>query len=577
VKRRRWSAIAIASVLVPVAFSLAFIAIVSQITWFGSEPTHEERAVLLFVVAAGLILVSFAVLAGGLREAPDDDRAYGLRRTTRVVEATGAAVVGGFLASALFLQFWDNLVYPLVFAVAVGAAFALPRRTPVLLVARVAAVFALLTLTGWADHRIQSQIPLLLGVVLALPAVGAADVLLSWRPEPRFVALAVVIALLPAGLVLWVREDDSRRREQAAAYQRAHPLPPPASIGHDRILWRAAVPAHVGISAGPVFASGRLVYTGYDGHVHALDATDGSEVWSAPADVTSNAEIAVAEGVVLVPGAHLAAHDLSTGKLLWRTPDASGYAGTPVVAGRVAVVAGADGGPLVGRDLHDGRQLWKLDSPPMRLPRFKRRFETPVLASGLLIAWTEAPNPQDGSALFAIHPSTGAVLWTRSFPNLPEGVVRLGGRIVFCAGYNRFSLDVRTGRTLGRDDKRCFYRKVPGLSHIGISSGYDGIAAVDLADTHELWRKPLPVDLTYGARAIADGSVVYVPSTDAFARSATGSVRAFDAKTGRQLWRVDVDGGVTARPAVTDNALVVASAVDCRTTPCGATIYAIRR
>jgi outer membrane protein assembly factor BamB len=231
--------------------------------------------------------------------------------------------------------------------------------------------------------------------------------------------------------------------------------------------------------------------------------------------------------------------------------------------------------PLVAFDLHEGTQLWKLATPGSRARTFGRRFGLSALAEGLVIAWMDAPNPEDGSFLFAVDPSTGAVVWRRAFQGPPGNVVAFGGRIFGCTGSVHFGVDARTGRRLGSSGGLCDYAPVGGPSPFGIvSHGSGGIVAVDLADLHELWRVSVPADGT--PNAVTDHGVVYVPSKDSSGRT-TGGVRALAADTGKQLWRIDIDGGVSDRPALAGKMLIVAGDLTCRTDPCGGAIYAIRR
>jgi hypothetical protein len=85
-----------------------------------------------------------------------------------------------------------------------------------------------------------------------------------------------------------------------------------------------------------------------------------------------------------------------------------------------------------------------------------------------------------------------------------------------------------------------------------------------------LWRAPLLVDPAHTA---GWGNTVYAP----YGYASTAGVLALDAGTGREKWRVDIDGGVSTRPAFAGDLLVVASGLDCRGHPCVTRLYGLRR
>jgi hypothetical protein len=172
VNSRRRRAIVVAGMLVPLAVVLALWALLSQLTFFGEQPAHQGRAALLLVVSVVLVVGAFAVLARN---------GAGLGRVRRSVEAAVAAVAGGWLASLPALPVVDRYTVPVVFGIGCGAAVALPRLTPVRLVARLTAVAAMLALVGWLA-RANPERSIAWSVLLVLPSVVAGDAVASrWK------------------------------------------------------------------------------------------------------------------------------------------------------------------------------------------------------------------------------------------------------------------------------------------------------------------------------------------------------------------------------------------------------------
>jgi outer membrane protein assembly factor BamB len=383
-----------------------------------------------------------------------------------------------------------------------------------LLVVRVVAVAAVVALTVWAAHRTGS-VPFL-AFLLVLPAVAVADLLVSWWRRPRFFLLVAALALAAGVQVLSVYRHD----EQVSAPRASRPAA--STLGHDRILWRAPVAGVGGVAAGPVAAGGRVVYAGYDGEVHALDPRDGSTLWSAPGFVPGDRELAVAGNLVLVPGTTLVALDARTGKARWRLSAPAGV-GTPVVVGGVVVVPRELGG-LAGLDARNGRRIW-----------------------------------------------------SRSEPRFVQQLAAAGRRVAACDEGRRLVLDPKTGRTLATAAAPCGYVPTPGLPGVTLQPrGAHGIAAVDTRTSRELWRVYLPGYAPGAPQTTASGPLVYVPWKDETASPVTGGIRAYDMVTGKERWLVDIGGGVSARPLLVDNRLVVAGDLDCGAEPCGAAIYGLR-
>ena len=106
--------------------------------------------------------------------------------------------------------------------------------------------------------------------------------------------------------------------------------------------WRFTSPTQAAVYT-PAVVNGRAYIAGEDHTVTALDAADGSLIWTTPTEQLNEAVAAVADGLVFVAGqgGALNALDAGNGAIRWSIP----YRGTPY--GPTVV----DGYVLVGTDL----------------------------------------------------------------------------------------------------------------------------------------------------------------------------------------------------------------------------------
>jgi outer membrane protein assembly factor BamB len=112
--------------------------------------------------------------------------------------------------------------------------------------------------------------------------------------------------------------------------------------------------------SGPVAVVDGRVYLRTDGGVHALDADDGSVLWTVT-DIEADRTPTVADGTVYVTGDQLTAIDTDEGKVSWSQPFGDGARSSePVVVSEIVYVA-VDG-TLYAFDAADGSCRWKHDS-----------------------------------------------------------------------------------------------------------------------------------------------------------------------------------------------------------------------
>ncbi len=133
--------------------------------------------------------------------------------------------------------------------------------------------------------------------------------------------------------------------------------------------WTYRLPVAEGLSAaafggGASYDNGRVYATSGTGQVVALDATNGSEIWSVtPAGpLRGSPTIAFNSVFVMTQDNQIHALDVTDGKTQWRESGSTAQAGVFGVAapaaGQGTVVAGYSSGELVAYRYENGRTLW---------------------------------------------------------------------------------------------------------------------------------------------------------------------------------------------------------------------------
>jgi outer membrane protein assembly factor BamB len=137
-------------------------------------------------------------------------------------------------------------------------------------------------------------------------------------------------------------------------------------------FWEAAGGA--GPRATPTLHDGRVYSLGATGVLNALDATDGSVVWSR--DVPTDAQksvpfwgfagspLVVGDALIIGAAGKLVSYDLATGDLRWIGPKGSGYSSPQAATiDGVEQILILNGPGVVSVEPADGRELWKYERP----------------------------------------------------------------------------------------------------------------------------------------------------------------------------------------------------------------------
>lgn len=283
-------------------------------------------------------------------------------------------------------------------------------------------------------------------------------------------------------------------------------------------------------TASPISVNG-IVYLGSgegsDRTFYALNATDGSLVWSAPTigEVTSSA--AYHDGKVYVSdnGFRIYAFDANNGNIIWQ-------------------------------------RGFSLDG--------NGRFNSPLIGDGKL--FISQTTTSSGGILRALNPSTGELYWSRAFPfaaNLFSSPsfaeVNINGvitPIVYqCHSNNNGgfgfldAINANTGNIIWSTQVNCRFSS-PAISNNIVYIGSDGgvLYALDSATGGIIWTSNSIISSSIDSTPAIDNNTVYVGGQSGF-------MYALDAQTGELKWKTYI-GPITSSAAIANGIIYVGTIVN---------------
>ncbi len=286
-----------------------------------------------------------------------------------------------------------------------------------------------------------------------------------------------------------------------------------------KVRWQFATGGPV--KSSPVAVDG-LVYVGsHDGHVYAIDAVSGSEVWRHRTDARVSGSAAVVDGVVYIASEDgclyaLAAKD---GKPLWKAACGQAMAGSPAVAyGAVFIGAGNRGGhdrlsmtagPVIALNARDGAEIWRSEPGPQGAAAIASDGRR--LAVGLNGSSFGGLDMRDGHGLFNVragHQARQAASLTFAGDQIFVPAAMRGS--VLCIG--------------AQDRPRWQTATLPQNDDLELNNG--GIPGYEIL----------------GDLAVTDDLVL--------AGCNDGKLYAFSAAQGQRIWALATNGPVQSSPAV---------------------------
>ncbi|WP_436928622.1 outer membrane protein assembly factor BamB family protein [Halosimplex halobium] len=301
------------------------------------------------------------------------------------------------------------------------------------------------------------------------------------------------------------------------------------------------------VNATPVLADGTL-YIGAGGagdntgSFHALDPVTGETKWSRDTEAPVTSAAAVDRGLVYVGttgGVFYALH-VDDGSAFWDwDPGSTEDYTAPVVDGR-AVYVGSTGSRAYRFDALDGGQEWNQDT-------YGAITVSPAYADGVVYA------PSADHDLYAVTAS-GSLEWTADLGGSVNGVAHRRRRLFVTSESNTIAqINVR-GDTVWETSRGDAFAATPAVTDERVFAGTRGgtLFAFDADDGRELWRFTDPSDGVTAPPVVADGTV-YVGSRD-------DSVYALSADTGDLEWSFATGNNIeTAAPIVAGGRVYIAS------------------
>lgn len=326
----------------------------------------------------------------------------------------------------------------------------------------------------------------------------------------------------------------------------------PGNVGELAPAWE--VTGLAGVSGTPAVVDGTVYLGDWTGHVRALDAASGEELWAQQVSPGYIGGSVAVDGDRVLAGtfdARLVALDRTSGEVIWETdldehPKAVVFGSPIVVDGLVVAGVGsyevfAPGDPstfrgsVVALDAETGEERWRFwttagdatEGPGVSV------WSSPAVDTerGVLYVGTgqgyAPPAPPRSDALVALDLETGEEVWATQFTAGDTWTIRdpTGADADVGAMPNLFTVD--------------------GVDAVGVGDKAGTYRALDRETGEVLWERHLTEGGLQGgvmaSAAVADGTI-YVASNEA---SQDAVLFALDADTGEEVWRTEVGAHVT--------------------------------
>jgi outer membrane protein assembly factor BamB len=219
----------------------------------------------------------------------------------------------------------------------------------------------------------------------------------------------------------------------------------------------------------------------------------------------------------------------------------------------------ADDGRLFCVDATSGEEIWqvRVSDPVERLPPTDPRSRWDVFGSDVTVAEGALFLGTHDGRLVALKPDDGALLWEYSAGGSVLAAPTVASGRVYFGSFDGHvhALDGATGKPLWKRDTKGAVVSTPALAGEVLVVGnrsYD-LLGLNVRTGEPVWTEYIWFSWVESSAKVED-SVAYVGSSDAAAAF------AFEASTGKRLWRTDVHGWAWGQPALTDARVFVGTA-----------------
>jgi outer membrane protein assembly factor BamB len=249
----------------------------------------------------------------------------------------------------------------------------------------------------------------------------------------------------------------------------------------------------------------------------------------------------------------VSAFDAITGELRWRRRVSTPMGNAPPAVAHGIVYAGSDDGTLYAFGAKHGRLLWTATSGPVAKP-----VESAPVVAGGLVYWVGY------ASLYAFDANTGAVRWHvttggwsfRSWPTVSNGLAYVSSENGTAGSL--YAFDALTGAPAWTFDDRAWVYGIAAVRHgVLYVSSVDGILyALDPLSGAVRWKRAIAgsrggTEIT-GAPAVGQGLIVL--------QSLLGPIYARGASRGHPLWDGQVPDSEETSPALANGVVYVSDA-----------------
>ncbi len=382
-------------------------------------------------------------------------------------------------------------------------------------------------------------------IPMPTPAVEASEAGERTRSEGSSLLTGSLEMIDPATQAAPVAVADSPIREVTV-----DPAPVEEAMAERRLDWSLKTGDEIRGAAS--FAGGTVYVGSYDGHLYALDQSDGNVRWrfrTAAGVITKPAP----QSEMVIFGSEdrtVYAVSRSSGRAIWSFQTGAPVRSSPLVDDRACII-GSDDGFLYRIDRSKGVVTWRYKTwGPVR--------SSPT-GSGDHVLFGS-----DDGYLYNVHRDTGNLVWRYHIGAAVMSSPAVSGRHVVVGasdgGIRGFSL--ADGKNLWTHQARKTIIASPviadGISYTGSADGH--MYALDIETGKEVWKKAVCRQIT--CSAVIDGDNLMVGGNDAV-------FYCLSRKSGDVLWTFGTGGAVVAKPLITDDHIVIGSL--------DSTVYALNR
>ena len=306
----------------------------------------------------------------------------------------------------------------------------------------------------------------------------------------------------------------------------AQPAATPSTLLPMEARWTTALPA--AIAAPPVYESGRVFIVLRDGHVAAVDETDGAVIWQVANQVVGRP---AAGGGLLYLATRDELHALETdgGRTRWSVALEAPLSAPPVWnAGWL--IAALDTRTLLAMRAETGETIW-------RRTMAGRVHVAPSLAGDRMYLSLES------GGVVALSLLTGETVWEQQLEGTPNEILPLDDLFVGATDNHFYRLSRRDGSVRWRwraggdvvglpavDEKRVYFSSLDNV-----------LWALNRSNGVQQWRQPLPVRPSAGPRRAGDLLVLAGMSQD---------LSFFDPVTGVSYGRITAPSELAFPPLI---------------------------